>query len=422
MITDSVPHYITDLITKIAEVENFVNYSLSSECGSNCDGFQSLILKFVISGMRNKRNDKLSLICKVPSSNVTRRREFHSDIAFDQELYFYENVFPYFASFQRERGVNDDDDGFFAFPKCYGTIRDKKLLGDHAVVMENLQEKGFTMWNKSNDIDFGHTALVMKELGKLHAVSFAIRDQEPEMFKKFMQRTSNFHGEIDKSPAAQRIQKCHYDRAIRSLDPNETVLIERMENLKSTYGDLLKATTSNTTCEPFGVLVHGDCWINNILFRYDDGPSTPSKLCLIDWQLSQFGSPALDISSFLFCTLSPKLRNDHFDDFINCYYKAFQRTLTKLGSDAQKLFTYDNLQDQLRRFSIYAMYVAPIIIGIVTSDQNNVPDVDEVVRRIEILTKDPTADVNLDEFFEENDSYRHRMSSMIRDMVRMEFW
>lgn len=421
MMTDSVPKYITDLLTKIAEDETFVNYSLSSESGSNSDGFQSLILKFVISGMRNNHNDKLSLICKIPSSNVTRRREFHSDIAFDQELYFYENVFPYFESFQREKGVNDAD-GFFAFPKCYGTIRDNKYLGDHAIVMENLQESGFSMWNKVNDIDFEHSSLVMKELGKMHAVSFAIRDQEPEKFKEFMQRISKFHVEINKSPGAHQLQKSHIDRAIRSLDPSETVLIERMENLKSTYGDILKDATSNTNCEPFGVLIHGDCWINNLLFRYDEAPSTPSKVCLIDWQLSQFASPALDIATYLFCTLSPKLRNEHFEDFINIYYKSLQSTLNKLGSDARKLFTYDNLQDQLQRYSIYAMYLAPIMIGIMTSNQNIVPDMDEMVRRLEVLAKDPTADVHLSDFFEENDAYRHRMSNMIRDMVRLKFW
>lgn len=418
---DSIPQYVTDVINKIAKDEKFVDYTISNESGSNWDGFQSLILKFVISGMRNNNEEKLALICKVPSSNVTRRREFHSDIAFDHELYSYETVFPYFEKFQNERGVHGSD-GFFAFPKCFGTIRDKKLLGDHAIFMENLKEQSYLMWDKTNEIDFEHSAIVLKELGKLHAVSFAIRDQEPEKFKEFMQRTSNFHKEVDKSPAAQQMQKSHFDRAIRSLDPSETILIERMEGLKATYNDLLNEVKSNTNCEPFGVLIHGDCWINNLLFRYDESPSAPSKVCLIDWQLSEFGSPALDVACYLFCSLGPKLRNEHFDDFIDIYYDSLESTLNKLGSDARKLFTYDNLQDQLRKFSKYTMYLAPIMIGIMTTDTNNVPDVNEMVHRLELLTKDPTANVKLDDFFEENDVYRYRMSNMIRDLVRMGFW
>lgn len=418
---DSVPQYVTNIIHKIAKDEKFVDYSIRNESGSKLDGFQSLILKFVISEKRNNVEDKRHLICKIPSLNITRRREFHSDVAFDPEMFFYDNVVPYFKTFQHKRGVYVGD-GFFAFPKCYGVDRDNKFLGDHAIVLENLTAKGFYMWDKANDMDFNHSALVFKELGKFHAISFAIRDQEPEKFKEFMQRTSNFHEEISKSIGAQLLQKSHINRAIRSLDPSETKLIERMKSLKSTYRNLLDEVKSNTICEPYGVLVHGDCWINNLLYRCDDDTNTPSTVCLIDWQLSQFGSPAIDVACFLFCSLSPQLRNDHFNDFINIYYSNLQATINKLGSDAGKLFTFENLHDQLRQFSKYVMFLAPIMIGIMTSNLTNVPDVDEMVHRINVLSKDPKADVNLDEFFEENDAYKHRMSNVIRDMDRLGYW
>lgn len=418
---NTAPEYVTNFINKIAKDEKFEDYSICMESGSNFDGFQSLILKFVISGIQNNVENKLHLICKIPSPNITRRKQFHSDIAFDQELYFYEDVFPYFEEFQHKRGVYNDD-GFFAFPKCYGVIRDEKCLGDHAIVMENLREKGFYMWDKANDIDFNHSALVFKELGKLHAVSFAVRDQEPEKFKEFMQSTSTFHEEVSKSIGAQLLQKSHISRAIRSLDPSESDLIKRMESLKLTYRNLLTEIKCNTTCEPFGVLVHGDCWVNNLLYRCDDDSETPSNVCLIDWQLSQFGSPAIDVACFLFCSLSPELRNEHFDEFINIYHSSLQSTLNKLGSDASKLFTIDNLHDQLQQFAKYVMFLAPIMIGIMTSDMRNTPSIDEMVHRMETLSKDPDADVHLDDLFEENDAYKHRMSNVIRDMVRLGYW
>ncbi|XP_037052162.1 uncharacterized protein LOC119085771 [Bradysia coprophila] len=414
----SIPPYVIDLINKIAKDEKFENHSISTESGSDIDGFQSLIFKITITGLRNNHEDKLCLICKIPSLNIARRKQFHSDITFDCELFFYENVFPYFETFQRERGVHSDD-GFFAFPKCYGLIRDEKSLGDHAIVMDNLNEKCYYMLDKANDIDFDHSILVLKELGKLHAVSFAIRDQEPEKFKQFMERTSLFHYEVNNSTGAKFLQKAHYDRAIRSLDPSELDLIRKMESLKLTYVDLINQVKTTTTCEPFGVLIHGDCWINNLLYR---GSSKPSNVCLIDWQLSQFGSPAIDVACFLFCSLSPQLRNEHFDQFMNIYYGTLESTLRKLGSDPTKLFTFDNLRDQMRQFSKYVMYLAPIMIGIMTSDMTKVPSFDEVTRRMDLLTNDPTADVTLDDAFEENDAYKHRMSNLIRDMDRLGYW
>lgn len=418
---NSVPQYVTDAIHKIAKDEKFEDYSITNESASNSmDGFQSSILKFVINGWRNNHSDKLSLICKIPSTNIVRRKEFHSDVVFEQESFFYENVFPYFEAFQRKRGVHHDD-GFFEFPKCYEIVRDEKPFGDHAIVMENLNEKGFYMWNKANDIDFDHSASVLKVLGKLHAVSFAIRDQEPEKFKEFMQRTSVFHEEVSKSTGAQIFQRSYIEKAIRSLHPSETRLIQRMENLQSTYRNLLSEIKSNTKCEPFGVLVHGDCWINNLLYRRDNESSNPSTVYLIDWQLAQFGSPAIDVAVFLFCSLSPKLRNEHFDDFLNIYYTSLVATLKKLDSDANKLFTFENLHDQLRKFSKYVMYLAPIMIGIMTTDGMAI-DIDDISHRRNVLTNDPTADVSLDDGFEENDAYKYRMSNLIKDMDRLGYW
>lgn len=418
---NTVPQYVTDLINKIAIEQNFVDYTVSAETETRWDGFQSLIVEVVISGRRNNCDDKLFLICKIPSPNITRRREFHSDIAFDQELFFYENVFPYFEAFQRERGVSDDD-GFFAFPKCYGTVRDNEYLGDHAIVMENLKEKNFYILDKAKEIDYDHSILLLTELGKLHAVSFAIRDQQPEKFKEFMQRTSIFHEAIDQSIGARLIKKSLINRAIRSLHPSETNLIKKMEALKLTYQNLLTEVKSNTNCEPFGVMIHGDCWVNNLLYQCENDYNRPTGVCLIDWQLGQFGSPAVDVACFLFCSLSPELRNEHFDRFLEIYHISLSLTLSLLGSDPQKLFTFDNLKDQMQKFSRYVMFLAPIMVGIIATNRNNVPGIDEIVDRMEKLSKDPTADIKLDDLFEENQQYKHRMSNVIRDMDRMGYW
>lgn len=52
--------------------------------------------------------------------------------------------------------------------------------------------------------------------------------------------------------------------------------------------------------------------------------------------------------------------------------------LTKLGSDPQKLFTFNDLEDQFRRFGKYGLIFAPILIGVMVSESKDIIDMDSI--------------------------------------------
>lgn len=419
---DGIPSYVTELIRKVAEREGFIDYVITNSAGSNLgDGFQGDLLRFKISGKQNNIESSLSLICKLPSPNPLIRIEFNSDITFRREIYLYGHLLPYFLEFQKEHGISAEE-GFNSFPKCYGTVFDEKPYGDHAIVMEDLVASDYSLWNKLKDIDYEHTKMVMEELGKFHAVSFAIREKNPEKLNEIMSKCGNcFHKVMFSMPSSMEFFKSNINKAIGAIEPHETNLIEKLEKIKDpkNYLHLIDQVFSNTTPEPFGVLVHGDLWNNNIMYQVH-GNQNPAKVSFIDWQLSQFGSPALDVVHYIFCSLDHVIRAKHYDDFVKLYYNSLVRMLKKFGCDDQKLFKLTDLQDQCRKYGGIVLTAGLILSQIMSSDPETTGDMSVIVQQLQECPEN--VDAFQDVFGDLSSAYKDRVINMLRDGVREGFF
>lgn len=77
--------------------------------------------------------------------------------------------------------------------------------------------------------------------------------------------------------------------------------------------------------EPLSVLCHGDFNRNNLLFRYDDG-GRPVDALTFDMATVRYGSPALDLSFFLYMNTNRQTRDDHWDALLDAYCETLVAT------------------------------------------------------------------------------------------------
>jgi Ecdysteroid kinase-like family len=228
------------------------------------------MLRVIIEGSRCGAVDKLPVIVKMPPDSPERRAQFSAIPIFEREAEFYAKFCPMLMEFQVERGILDEADGFFAVPKCYKVIADPEQQ-NYAMILEDLQVGGYRMFNKLATIDLAHVTLFVKNLARYHALSFAIRDQRPDLLDEIRQLKDIFNERmIGNNPHFEVAIRSALDRAIGAMKPSEEYKIEKLQKLKEEALQTFQNCASHERCEPFGVLMHGDCWNNNMMYRYEE--------------------------------------------------------------------------------------------------------------------------------------------------------
>lgn len=275
------PEYITKLLDEIAVEEGFDDYKIELAVGSNRgDNFLGVMTAVKLIGVQSKtgvpQTEILNLLCKTKPIDKYIEEGTLSTENFSREVYMYAKVLPLFLNFQREKGLSEPE-GFTCFPKVYRMVCDTNK-GHFVIIMEDLRPKHFQMWPKAEVMPFDHIRLVMKELGKLHAVSFALRDQKPDVFEEFVHLNDMALEMIKRGKFSVVFDKV-IDRACECLENPKQKLI--MQELRSNYMEMLAHTFSHETIGRFGVIGHGDCWNNNFLFKYEENVCTTNYLFVI---------------------------------------------------------------------------------------------------------------------------------------------
>lgn len=268
------PEYVIDLVNAIAKDQGFTKFNITPYQGTNVnDGFMSFIQGLAIQGEKivdgNTVTDELKVLAKMPPSNKARRAQFGSIDLFLREAHVYMNLLPAIEKFQRDHGIQSNNDGFFGFPKCYGILNDVES-DELVIIMEDIRPKGYKMWNKFKPVNYEHTSMVVKELAKYHAITFAMKEMEPEIFEEYKNLTDIFNVGLKMGPEKTLPTFIMgLEKAKNSLKPHEDFYLEKIDYLQKNFREILLQMTDGPFAEPFCVLNHGDAWINNMLFTYE---------------------------------------------------------------------------------------------------------------------------------------------------------
>lgn len=211
-----------------------------------------------------------------------------------------------------------EEDGFTEYPQCYGFIDEAP---SESVFLEDLSAREFRIIDRhSEDVTADHVRLVMQALGKFHAISFALKDQQPQ---KFQQLASNLN-EIFIRQNDKRLRDMFLKNSkfiINSLYAAEDAyLLEKVKKVLEKHPvDVAAECIDLEETGAASVIGHGDTWQNNSMFQYDKN-GIPIKVNLLDYQISRHSSPIIDIVYYIFCCTTKEIRDVHYEQFLKIYH------------------------------------------------------------------------------------------------------
>lgn len=245
------PKYVEEFLERIIAENDFSDYSKLIKSGSKeGDGMSSQLISVEISDHR-QIDKKLDLVCKIEPENAFYRNELCTNIVFHREAIIYNEILPLFVKFQMEKNIPKGHE-FVSWAKCF--VAQATDSGESAIILEDLRSRGFKMWDKAKPSPIENTSLIMRELGKFHGLSFAIKDQRPDDFAK-MKKLKDLLRPLCQTKSTISEFYATFDNAIQTIKNEDHKNILR--DIKKNFFSHLEYCLNDEASNRFGVLCHG---------------------------------------------------------------------------------------------------------------------------------------------------------------------
>jgi thiamine kinase-like enzyme len=197
-----------------------------------------------------------------------------------KEIEFFEKVAPEFT-----KVLDSLDADFEVFPKAFAVDHERDVI-----ILDDLNVKKFVMKDRLVGLDNDHMQLVVRKLAAFHASSLVVHEKNPDAFKSF--DCGIFGRKVDVFQYHFRDQLKAFTDEVASWGGYE-YYATKLEKMADSFIERANQSTDYDEGD-FNVLLHGDLWLNNIMFKYD-GDGNLQDAILIDFQLMFHGSPAIDL-------------------------------------------------------------------------------------------------------------------------------
>ncbi|XP_065087211.1 uncharacterized protein LOC135708946 [Ochlerotatus camptorhynchus] len=419
------PRNVTEAIKEYVASRGIKNPKFDISSGSrNGDSYSGDVYRIVITpdekdleDCRNNNSDGvitelpkvISVIAKVAPTSPLRRSLYNSSAHFQREKYIFDIVLPTFEKFQETRGLKPSR----MFNHYPAVIASDCTEGQEFVLQNDLTAQGFKNFQRTEPLDYDNVLQILTELAEFHAVSFAMKDQAPEIFAKIVGQLRETIFVAPLHSSFEGFLKRQVGYAMETLQHNpakgDDAVCKRLFRFRDEYGPSMVECVEN---KDDVVICHGDCWISNVLYRHKN-KHHPKELRFLDWQVTRCGTPVIDLSYFIFCCTDTELRK-RLPELLRTYHTALVERIDELGSNGRKLFPFDTLLVHLEKFARFGFGMALMTLHSTCCVEKDLPDVSAALESSELI--------DLDKYTKDllyNPAYIKRMTGVCRDMVRL---
>lgn len=176
------------------------------------------------------------------------------------EIHFYTNIWKTFIEIYEEKTGKE----LTIIPYCNG-ISEEGLM---KIALENITIQGFIEYDKTHFFDNDHIVLIYKTYGLFHGLSMILKHRSIEEYLRLVTplHTAYKYSFEDDGYFTPRF-KGVMTLVKEFFDPLTEGLLLEIIDLFASVGHKLVYEVLCQNLED-GVIVHGDCWSNNFMFKY----------------------------------------------------------------------------------------------------------------------------------------------------------
>ncbi|XP_022176956.1 uncharacterized protein LOC111038240 [Myzus persicae] len=326
---------------------------VSFELNKNQVGQDQYMSTVLFGTVTTSDESKYHVVIKLKLRDEKMRVHFKIDIQFQNEIAMYDRVIPFL--FECHRSIKGEVSDcpilprfFFGRNKC-GEFAEKDLI-----ILENVAPLGFKLSKERLFIDYDHFVIALQALARFHGLSYIAKHKDPDHLRKIVMEIRDTQFDKDgqwilKDNLLSKFGKRGADRLLdRSGDLyRENEHFRRFNELTEDSNNSIRRAL--VPREPFSVVCHGDFNRNNVLFRYEE--ELPVDVLLFDFGTPRYGSPALDLSFFLYMNTTQSLRESRWDDLLNVYCS----TLAEFVPSGIRVPNRDELDSEMATCALFGL-------------------------------------------------------------------
>ncbi|XP_038116385.1 uncharacterized protein LOC6043426 [Culex quinquefasciatus] len=277
------------------------------------DHFASIIFRAAVKFVGQGKSKDISLIVKtLPELEGIKKDLLEDGRLFETEATMYNIVLP--EVHKMLRAVGDDT---VLGPRLHYSSKDPVWV----MVFDDLSKKDFV--TKPTQLNLAEAKMFYAKLGRLHAASMCLAEKLPNIKKMDCNIGTAFRGDV----TDLWVENISILARLCLEWPGYQSYFEQLEKFKKQIIEKMCGIYTCNKSSLYNVLNHGDCNYRNCMYRIVDGKT--QDLMLLDYQLSSWGSPAVDIIYSLYQAVSVETRDNHRDELIKFYYDEFATALKK---------------------------------------------------------------------------------------------
>ncbi|XP_014205548.1 uncharacterized protein LOC106637321 [Copidosoma floridanum] len=295
---------------------------------------------------------------------------------FRPEVFAYAEVVPAYREVEEKLGIEEPLDfhpKFFGSRNSLEEDNQDSVDQDSMLLLENLGARGYYMVDKYVGLDVEHARKVTVCLARFHALGMAVIRLRPDIPEKMIALAASHpfdFGPLDDT----------FDSVLKVIRDNGS-LRKHIGLMEPAFAEAKNGNLwIRTDCGKFATIIHGDIWINNLMFHKDE-QGRVDDVKLLDFQSFQCNSALRDVSRFLTSSLHPTTRSRHSKDLIDLYYETFIEWTDKVGCDSKR-FTKEDYVAELKRQSVIQFPLCAMGLKIILANEGKTEEIIQPLQQL----------------------------------------